>query len=420
MRTLSERLTRFRLAAAELLAELRRHRTRTLLSLSAVAWGSFAILVLLAFSVGMQDLFERRSRGIGDGVAIAWPQRTSRPWQGLPAGRPLSFTRDDVLAVGAAVPTIDAISAEIRAQGRAEVAGQVVRVALCGVEPEYATLRALRAASGGRFLSPADIDERRRVVFLGDALARRLFGSGDPIGRSVRFGAAPWLVIGVLEAKEQDSDYGGLDADLAFVPVTSLSAATGTRAVRDIVFRAADPSRQAECTAQIVAALAARARFDPRDRQALSVWDTTEQQRMLGAIFLAFHVVLALAGVITLGAGIVGVAHLMFLVVRRRTAEIGLALAVGARPVQIRGEILRQTVALVLAGGACGVVLAVVAVAVAARAPFVSETGEPRIPWLLGVGAVLILLLAGFVAGVVPARRAARLDPVLALRGSDA
>jgi putative ABC transport system permease protein len=409
-------VTRLGETARGLWRELRRQKLRTALSLGGIAWGTLAILLLLAFSVGFEELFANRARGLGDGIAICWPSRTTRPWQGFPAGRRILPTRDDVLAVGAAVPGVAAISAEFTASERVRVGARFVHVNVSGVEVPFGWLRQLAPMPGGRFLNERDFAERRRVVFVGDRLARSLFGEADPIGRTLVLREQAFTVIGVLRPKEQDSDYYGLDTYRAFAPITTIGEVFGHRTINDFVFRARDPHRQAECTAAVVAALATRLRFDPGDRSALSVWDTTEQQRMLGFIFLGFHSLLGIAGVVTLLAGGVGVANLMFLLVRRRTAEIGLKLAVGARPSQVRREVLTEALVLVGTGGLAGAGLAILAVAIAGAGPWTSEVGVPRIPPLLGIASATLLALIGVLAGWFPARAAARLQPVDALR----
>lgn len=302
---------------------------RTTLSLVGIAWGTFAILVLLAFSVGMEELFASRAAGLGDAVAIAWPSRTSKSFAGIPAGRRVTITRQDALAVAANVPELEASSVELRSSERVSTGRAAARVLVCGVDPEFGVLRALSPRRGGRFLDHRDVAQRRRVIFLGDSLAERLFGSEEPVGALVDVGGTPFRVIGVLTPKEQDSDYGGLDTNLAFVPSTTLAQMRGLIAIRNFVFRARDPDRQAECSASLIAAFGRRLRFDPTDSQALSVWDTTEQLRMLRGIFLGFHAIVAIAGIVTLLAGAIGIAHLLNLDVRQRRAEFGLALAVG-------------------------------------------------------------------------------------------
>ncbi len=402
----------------ELWGELRQQRVRALLSLLSITWGTLSILLLLAFSVGFEELFAERQRGLGDSIAIAFPQRTTLPHAGFPVGRRLVVERDDVQALAAGVPGLAAISAEITTRERVTLGERALRITLSGVEPVYQQLRSIAAAPGGRFVDRIDLAEGRRVIFLGDGIARLLFAAEPAVGRTLVLRGAPFLVVGVLAPKLQDSDYNGRDESRAFVPITTFTQVFGQRQVSNFVFRARDPERQAECTAAVTAALAARLRFDPADRQALSVWDTTEQQRMLGYIFLGFHLMLGISGMFTMLVGGVGIANLMFLLVRRRTAEIGLKLAVGARPAQIRREVLNSALILVGAGGVLGALLAGIAVGLVTATPLPAEVGTPRVPPLLGLGATLLLLGTGLAAGWFPARRAAQLDPVAALRGA--
>lgn len=400
----------------ELWSDLRAQKVRTLLSLLGMTWGTLALLLLLAFSFGFEELFAARSRALGDAVAIAWPRRTTIGFQGYPAGRQLVVRRADALALEAAVPGLRAVSAEYSIVERIRTGAAIHRVPISGVDPPFSLLRQLVPQRGGRFPNERDAAECARVVFLGDDLARSLFGSLDPIGRTLLLRGLPFQVVGVLEPKPQDSDYGGLDEDRAYVPATTFLRVFGERGASNLVFRAEDPRRQGECTAAVVRALAARLRFDPDDLAALSVWDTTEQQRMMHYIFLGFHSMLAIAGGFTLLVGGLGVAHLMRLMVRRRTAEIGLKLAFGAPPARIRAEWLLQALVLVVAGGGGGVVLAAGAIALVGASPATEQVGTPYVPPGLAIATAALLCAIAFLAGFLPARAASRLDPVEALR----
>lgn len=401
----------------ELAAELRAQKLRALLSLLGITWGTLALVLLLAFSFGFERLFQTRAKGIGDAVAIAWPQRTTKGWLGFPAGRQITVRRADVLALSG-TPGLAAASSEFAAVERVRVGGGTFRIPISGVEPSFAGLRAIAPQPGGRFPNQRDSDQAARVVFLGNTLARTLFPRQDAVGKSVTLRGMPFLVVGVLAAKEQDSDYNGRDEHRAFVPASTFLQVFGERGVSTLIFRASDPDRQAECSAAIVRALAARLRFDPTDQAALSVWDTTEQTRMLGFIFLGFHIMLALGGTFTLLVGGLGVAHLMQLMVRRRTGEIGLKLAVGATPRRIRAEFLLQALALVAAGAGGGVLLASAVIAAVRGSPAVNDVGIPFLPAPIAAAAALVLASIAFIAGYLPARRAANLDPIAALRGA--
>ena len=401
----------------ELWRDLRAQKLRTALSLLGIAWGTLATVLLLAFSFGFEELFAERARGLGDAVAIGWPSRTTLPARGLPAGRLLTIDRRDVLAIATEVPSLQAISAEYAITERVRLGGTVHRVPLSGVDPEFAMLRSLQPAAGGRFPNARDSELRARVVFLGDALSKTLFPLQDPLGRTVTLRGLTFTVVGVLQSKLQDSDYGGEDKDRAWIPATTFLAVFGQRGISDFVFRARDATRQEQCTTSVIAAFARRLQFDPADRGALSLWDTTEQSRMLGFIFLGFHTMLGIGGVFTLVVGGLGIAHLMQLMVRRRTVEIGLKLAVGAEPARVRNEWLVQALALVLPGAGGGLLLALAAIAAVRSSPVTKDVGMPFVPLPLAIATAALLAGIAFVAGYLPARAASRLDPVEALRG---
>jgi putative ABC transport system permease protein len=401
---------------AALWHDLRGTRARALLSVLSVAWGTLAILCLLAFSFGFEELFQRRQAGIGEAVVIAWPQRTTQPWQGFPSGRRVRVHRADVRALPASVPGVLATSSEFFASEVVRDGSKLLRISLAGVDEDYGLLRSLTPQHPGRWLNARDLAERRRVLFLGDRLARELFGAAEPVGRRVVLRGASFLVVGILQPKEQDSDYGGPDEGRAFLPATAFLDLYGAQPVNDFVFRARDPHAQNEVTTQVVAALGRRVGFAPGDRSALLVWDTTEETRMLGWIFLGFHVVLGIAGVVTVLLGGVAVGHLMAFLVRRRTAEIGLKLAIGATPRAVLREVLAQAAVLVAAGAALGAGAAGLVLLAVAQTPAVEQVGTPFVPPPIALGAASLLAAVGLAAGWFPARAAARLDPVAALR----
>src|SRR5262249_20326346 len=161
-------------------------------------------------------LFQERTRGMGDGVAVAWPRRTTKPWRGFAVGRAIRITRDDGLALAAAVPRLAAVSPEFTTGERVRAGDRLLRIDLSGLEPCFGGLRMLAPRPGSRFFTPVDVAERRRVIFLGDGLAAQLFPAVDPVGRTLVLRGAPFTVVGVLQPKMQDSDYGSLDKDRAF------------------------------------------------------------------------------------------------------------------------------------------------------------------------------------------------------------
>jgi putative ABC transport system permease protein len=260
-----------------------------------------------------------------------------------------------------------------------------------------------------------DIDRRRRVVFLGNKLKEDLFGPGDAVGKTVMLDNVPFLVIGVLQDKEQDSNYYGQDRDRAFIPGSTFRALYGARQVSNFVVQAKDAKATERVKNRLYEVLGGRLRFDPKDKEALGMWDTTEGEKILGTVFLGLRLFLAVVGSFTLLVGGIGVSNIMYVVVEERTREIGIKLAVGAKPRFILGQFLLETLALTAVGGVLGFLftLGVIAVFPHALDKFV---GTPEASPVVILTTAALLGLIGAIAGFFPARRASLLDPVVALK----
>lgn len=226
---------------------------------------------------------------------------------------------------------------------------------------------------------------------------------------------SPFTVIGVLEPKLQDSDYNGKDESRTFIPASTYRRLFGDRFVDNFIYRARDRGQTVEVIDEVYAALGQRLGFDPADRDALNTWDTTEGDRIRSSIFDAMAMMSAFAGTLTLLVGGLGVGNLMYVLVKRRTREIGIHLALGALPRWILFEVLLQTMLLITAGGMLGFLGAWGLTSLIALTPLTSALGYPHISPMVAVGTISLLSLVGLAAGIYPARRAAGLDPVGAL-----
>jgi putative ABC transport system permease protein len=222
-------------------------------------------------------------------------------------------------------------------------------------------------------------------------------------------------VIGVMQKKAQDSSYSGRDQDKAFVPDTTYKGLFTQRYVSNFVFQARAASLVPEVTRRVYEVLGRRHQFDPKDKQAIGMWDTTEADKFFKVFFGVFRAFLGLIGSFTLLVGGIGVSNIMYVVVEERTREIGIKLAVGAKPRFIQGQFLVETLTLTAAGGLLGllITLAVMAVFPAQLDEYV---GTPEASPLVIATTTALLGIVGFVAGYFPARRASLLDPVVALK----
>jgi putative ABC transport system permease protein len=359
----------------------------------------------------------RTQKGLGDNIVIAWPARTSKPWQGLPRGRIVNVSEEDVALIRSEVPAIRSISGEYGSNSQKVKLGRNVMVPqLVGSDVGFAVMRNLIPQAGGRYINELDLERRRRVIFLGDQLKKDLFGDEEAVGRQVSVGGLPFKVVGVMQPKGQDSSYQGRDKDSASIPASTLRTMLGKPYVDNLIFQAADPARTEEAKDKLIAVLARKHRFDPEDKEAVVMWDTTEGFRFMNVFFIAFRAFLGIVGALTLVVGGIGVSNIMNVVVEERTKEIGIKMALGARRRYVIGQFLFETLVLTLGGGLIGFGISWGVCAAFPALGAEEFVGTPQIS--AGVAAITTLILGsiGFLAGYFPARTAAALDPVVAMR----
>ena len=227
-------------ALRQLARDTRSQKLRTFLTVFGIVWGTVAVTLLLAFGAGLERQMVKATAGLGDRICIAWPGLTSVPWEGLGKGRRIRITEEDVESLRARVEGLKAISSEYTDDFKLNYNMKTYPVQTAGVGPDFETMRNLVPQAGGRFVNPIDVREQRRVLFLGNKVAETIFGAGtDPVGKTVLLAGSPFLVVGVLKAKEQDSSYNSRDADQTFIPGSTFRALTGRKFVSNFVFQPA-------------------------------------------------------------------------------------------------------------------------------------------------------------------------------------
>ncbi len=397
--------------------DLRTQRLRTTLTVLGITWGTVAVAVLLAFGAGMKKQMLINAKGIGEGVVIMWSGKTAKPWKGFPEGRNTHLREDYADLIGREVPGITAVSPEYSSRAHPIRHGTASsNAAIGGVVPAFSEIRNIFPADGSRFLNERDVAERRRVVFLGDDLKKLLFGEADAVGKQVFIGAVPFTVVGVMVHKTQDSSYNDRDKDRAFIPASTYHALYGDRYLNDIVFKVGNPDDSKELVRQARAVISRHEMFDPTDQDANPMWDTNDMLRMFWAIFGGINFFLGLVGSFTLLVGGIGVANIMFIVVRERTPEIGIRRSLGARKRDILAQFFAESLFIVGLGAFFGMILTLLIVRVGALAPWKEQVGIPVLsPTVLGATVALLTGVA-FIAALFPARKAAALDPVECLR----
>lgn len=399
----------------QLYRDLSSQKLRTLLTTCGIIWGTVAVSLLLAFSDAFHERIRQNQAGLGRGILITWPSRTSIPYQGLGKGRPIRLDEEDIRLIRKRSVEVGPISSEYQESLRLQIGPRTLAVEVSGVHPIFAEMRSLIPNAGGRFINPIDMERRRRVAFLGDELAEQLFGN-DAVGKTLKLHGSPFTVIGVMERKAQESSYSGRDKEKVFVPATTLRALTGRKYMDLFIYTAKDLARTEAAKKEVLSILAAKHRFHPDDTEALGIWDTTEMARFLDLFMLAFKMFLGIVGSLTLVVGGIGVSNIMNVVVEERTREIGIKMALGARSGSIMGQFLLETLVITFVGGVIGVIVTAAICAIFPALGLGEYVGVPVVSPVVAVATASLLGLIGLIAGYFPARFASRLDPVVAMK----
>ncbi|MEA2490193.1 MAG: putative transport system permease protein [Acidobacteriota bacterium] len=397
-------------------------RKRAFLTIASIAWGTVAILLLLAFGEGLKRQMDKNRRSTGENLAVMWPGETSKAWQGMPPGRPIRPRIDDVDLLRAQMPELKSVHGELTSWRTAlQWERKVVNGRVIGAQRSYGESRVHYPVAGGRWINAQDEEQRRRVIFLGDELAKDIFGDTDPVGKTVLVNNAPYAVIGVMQKKTQMGVYGGPDASHAVIPYTTWRAQFGRDKVNVLVIETHKADEMVGAIKRVNQILGKKYGYDPTDDRAFGTWDMVKTSKQTYMLLVGIQMFLGIVGALTLIIGGVGVANIMYAVVKERTREIGVKMALGAKQRWIIWPFVMEGVVYTLIGGALGICIATLVVAAATYLPVESNKvmsflGRPTLSPQIGVATSAILGIIGLLAGYFPARRAARVDPAATLR----
>jgi putative ABC transport system permease protein len=413
---------------------LRANKLRSFLTMFGILWGMISVVVLSATGEGFRRGNDKVLRELGKNIGIVWGGRTSLQAGGERAGREIRLTLDDARALAAESSMIAVVSPELeRGSVRVKSAYNAATARVSGVEPQYQDIRTIELEYGRNF-TWQDEDQVSRVAIIGFDMAEQLFGKRTILGEAISLNGVPYIVVGKIRKKNQDSNYSGPDNNKIFVPFAAMArdlprrdAPAGT--LSDIIVAPKDwvvdslPQTLDRRTGRIEdidwplernvrAILARRHGFDPEDQQAISMWDTTLQTLMFGRMMLFFTIV----GVVTLLLGGIGVMNIMLVAVKERTREIGVRKALGATTTVIQRQFFLEGFFLTLSSGGAGMLLALGLCRLVNMAPLPERFSGMILSWESGLVALVTLVAIGVATSTYPARRAAELPPVEALR----
>ncbi len=401
---------------------MQHNRGRTTLTMLGMAWGIATVVILLAFGSGFERAIDIIFSSWGTDVIGAFPGRTSLQAGGAKAGSEIrlqiadvDYVRNEVPMVKGVTPIFDRRNATIQHDTRT-----FSNLFLTGVYPVYDRIRGFSVTTG-RALSEEDQLQRARVVVIGDEARRRLFSGEPPLGKSIRINGLSFEVVGVYQRKVQGGDDN--DNTLLAIPFSTMGDLYDTRYITGI-FMDYEGENHQQLARVVRSVLAGHHNFRPDDRRAVFIADFKQDFDEFNVVTTALKILLAFIGTLTLGIGGIGLMNIMLVSVQQRTREIGIEKALGAQKGHILFQFLAEALAITFAGGLCGIGIAYIISWVVGALPLMSVFGDglqaADIHLQINIGslvaATMILSLVGIVSGMVPAIRAAQLDPIESLR----
>ena len=402
------------------LSTLWAHKLRSFLTMFGIAWGVGSLLLLVGLGEGFRSGQKRNLANLGQDIMFMFPGRIPAVEGSLQSGRPYNFTYDDYLAIRDQAKFLRALSPVINREDIRAVSefgstnGQVF-----GVAPDYNHIRTV-PVNPGRWFNDEDNNEHRRVAVVGWELLKNIFPGRPAVGSSILLNGIRFDIVGVVEKIGREGNNG--TNGRIFIPVETmrvlfpLKAQNTENAISFINYRPITKEQHLRAKQELHEIIGRRHGFDPRVEDAFGDWDTIENSMKVGRIFDAMDWFLGVVGLVTLALGAIGIINIMLVSVTERTKEIGLRKALGATYHNILTQFFIEGAFLTAFSGGIGLAISIGFVTLLAQLPSPEGFDTPRIIPSSAIAAILSLAIAGVVAGLYPARKAALLPPVEALR----
>lgn len=411
----------------EIIESLSSNWFRTILTSFGVLWGIFILVILLAAGKGLENGVKQGFGGMATNSMFMWTQTVAKPYKGLPKGRRYNFKTKDIQAIKDNVPGLQYVSPRNQLGGFGGT-NNVVRGLKSGAfnvygdYPEIINQQPMDITSG-RFLNYNDLNEKRKVGVIGEGVKTTMYENDEEVlGSYIKVNGVNFQVIGTYKKKSTGGGNSEEDQKEIYVPFTSFSQAFN---MGDIVgwmaITANDNNSITALKSSIFDVIKENHTIHPEDNRAIGNFDLFEEYTKISGLFTALNFVAYFVGILVLLSGVIGICNIMLIVVKERTNEIGVRRALGATPWSIRGQILLESIFLTIISGMAGIILATLVLWLVNYALAAQDGSEmmfinPSVDLVTVIIALLILVISGLLAGLIPAQNAIRIKPVDALR----
>ena len=400
----------------EIFSTIRKNKLRTFLTGFSVAWGIFMLMILLGSGNGLQNGVNKQFESSATNTIWVWSGQTSMPYKGMKPGRNIQLVNEDYDAVKKSVKGIDKSSSRYNMWGSNTLSykKQFGSFNVRNVYPDYAHIEKI-SITKGRFINDPDISQFRKVTVISTKVEEALFKGEDPMGKYISVNGVPFKVIGLFTDEDNRDD----NMQTIYLPIsTAQRVFSGDNRINTIAITVGDASvdESKQIEQEVRSKLAALHKFDPTDPRAIFTWNSLEEFQKFIRLFSSIRLFIWVIGFGTIIAGIVGVSNIMMIVVKDRTKEIGIRKAMGATPWSIVSLVLQEAVMITSFAGYFGLVLGVVVLETVGSKIESEFFSQPSVDLRIALYALVLLVLSGALAGFIPARKAAAIKPIEALR----
>jgi putative ABC transport system permease protein len=400
----------------EIISTIKKNKMRTFLTGFSVAWGIFMLIVLLGSGKGLENGVKKQFESSATNAIWFWTGQTSMPYRGMQPGRFVRLRNEDWNLIENRIDKMEYGSPRYEIwNATLGFKNQTTNLRTRGIYPEFQHIEKLEILEG-RFINQLDMRQYRKSIVISTLVQEALFKNTDEkvTGTYINVNGVPFMIVGIYTKEESRND----NLRIAYIPIsTAQRVFGGANRIHQFALTVDGTAEESVEIEKTIRAEMARAhRFDPEDKRAMGSWNSLEQYTKFQQLFAGIRLFVWIIGIGTIIAGIVGVSNIMMIVVKDRTREIGIRKSMGATPWSIISLILQESVLITAFAGYIGLVLGVGLLELASGHIESEFFRNPEADFMTAVSATIVLIVSGALAGFIPARRAAAIRPIEALK----